>query len=356
MGELDAAEKTARRLIAQNARNVRGFVALAEILGERRRYQAVIDALAPAAAAFRSSASDQALSLSALLPHLGFAYQQTGQHDKAIAAFEEARKIAPRDAALTGYLIQAHLAAKNFTTAVELAQAARADRPDDLRLARLEAQALRQSGRAEQGVALLEALLQKKGDDPEAHLSLAQMYADVNRGAQALKVLQEAQARFPDDTGITFELAAVFEKQKQYAEAEAAFRRLIAREPEHAAALNYLGYMLADRGERLAESVDLIKRALEVEPENGSYLDSLGWAYFKDGKLDLAEDYLRRAADQLTTNSVVQDHYGDVLFRLGRVEQAIEAWNRALAGDGDSINRSDIDRKIRSARQKVPRR
>ena len=98
-------------------------------------------------------------------------------------------------------------------------------------------------------------------------------------------------------------------------------RQLIAKDPNNATALNYLGYMLAERGERLDESVDYLKRALAIDPDNGSYLDSIGWAYYKDGKLDLALDNLKQAADQLTTNSVVQDHYGDVLFKLGRLQR-----------------------------------
>src|SRR5437762_8606639 len=114
--------------------------------------------------------------------------------------------------------------------------------------------------------------------------------------------------------------------------------------------------MLAERGERLEESVDFVKKALQIEPENGSYLDSLGWAYFKSDMLDLAEDSLRRAAEQLKTNSVIQDHYGEVLFKLGRYDDAIAAWTHALAGDGDSINRADIDKKIRNAKQKLGKR
>lgn len=353
-GDVEAAERTALRLVAQNRRNPRGYAALAEALEERRRYQEVVDALAPAVAAFRSGADSAALGL--LLPHLGFAYQQIGQFERAVGAFEEARTLSPRDPALTGYLIQAQLSAKNYAAAAELARAARADRPDDLPLARLEAEALRQGGQADQGIALLEEIVRRRAEDPAAHVALAQMYSDANRGAQAVKVLQDAQAKFPDDTSITFQLGAAFEKQKKFSEAEAVFRQLIARAPEHAPALNYLGYMLADRGVRLDESVGLIKRALALEPDNGSYLDSLGWAYYKDGKLDLAAENLRRAADQLVTNSIVLDHYGDVLFRLGRYDEAIETWMKALAGDGDSIVRGDIDRKIRSARQKLPRR
>jgi tetratricopeptide (TPR) repeat protein len=168
-----------------------------------------------------------------------------------------------------------------------------------------------------------------------------------------LKVLQDAQVRFPDDTSIAFELGVVFDKQKKFPEAEAAFRSLLKQDPENAAAMNYLGYMLADRGERLDESVGLLKKALEFEPENGSYLDSLGWAYYKEDKFDLAEDSLRRAADQQRTNSVIQDHYGDVLVKLGRYQDAISAWTRALNGDGDSINRGDIEKKVKAAKQKL---
>ena len=147
----------------------------------------------------------------------------------------------------------------------------------------------------------------------------------------------------------------MFDKQKKFADAEAAFRQVLARDPDNAPALNYLGYMLADRGERLDESVTLIKKALDVDPDNGSYLDSLGWAYYKGAKLDLAEMNLKRAADQLRTNSVIQDHYGDVLVKLGRYDEAVAAWTRALAGDGDSILRADVDKKIRSAKQKTVR-
>jgi tetratricopeptide (TPR) repeat protein len=354
-GELESAETTARRLIAQNSKNPRGYLALAEALEEQRRFQPLVDALTPAITTFRSAA-DGAFAQSMLLPHLGFAYQELGQYDKAIATFEEARKVAPNDPSLVGYLIQAQLAANNFTVAAELARAARAENPTDLRLARLEAQALRRGGKVDEGIAILEQLTRGQNSEPAAHIALAQAYVDANRGSQAVKVLQDAQVKFPEETTITFELGAVLDRQKKFAESESVFRQLIARDPENAAALNYLGYMLADRGERLDESVRYLKRALAIDPENGSFLDSIGWAYFKNGQIDLALENLKRAADQLLTNSVVQDHYGDALFKAGRLDEAIEAWNRALSGDGDSVDRSDIDRKIRSARQKLPKR
>lgn len=354
-GDLDAAEGTARRLVAQNRNSARAYVALAETLEERERYQAVIDTLAPAVNDFRNAPNSSA-ALTALLPHLGFAYQQTGKFDNAIGAFEEAQKLEPNDASVTAYLIQAEIAAKKYPAAVAVAHKARQDRPDDLRFARLEASALRQSGKGDEAIAVLQDVVNKHSDDPASYIALAQGYADAKKGSQAIKVLQDAQTRFPTEAIVTFELGAVYDKEKRYADAEAAFRQLITRDPDNAPALNYLGYMLADRGQKLDESISLLQRALKVDPDNGSYLDSLGWAYYKAGKLDDAVAPLKRASEQLATNSVIQDHYGDVLFKMARYDEAVAAWTKALQGDGDSIDRGAIDKKIKSARQKISKK
>src|SRR5262249_23114110 len=200
--------------------------------------QAVIDELAPTVAQHRGKSDG--FDYSILLPHLGFSYQEIGQHDKAIGAFEDARRLSPKDPAVAGYLIDANIAAKKYAAAIDVANAALADNPDDLRLKRLLAQALRHSGKPEQGIALLEEALKKQDDDPTAYIALAQVYADADRGAQAIKVMQDAAAKFPDDDTVAFELGAAYDRQKRYADAEGAFQRLLQRDPDNAAALNYL--------------------------------------------------------------------------------------------------------------------
>ena len=354
-GDAAAAETAARTVIAVNARNPRGYFVLSEALEEQKKFQGVVDALAPAVAQFRGTANG-AFALGSLLPHLGFAYQELGQYDKAIQTFEDARKLAPNDGAMIMYLVRAQMAAKNYTAAVDTVRVARVQSPDDLRLASLEATALRRGGKVDQGVAAMEEFFRRKQDDPDAYVAMSQVYTDANRGAQAVKVLQDAQSKFPAETGIAFELGTVLDRQRKFTESEAVFRQLLSKEPDNAPALNYFGYMLAERGERLNESVDYIKRALAIDPDNGSYLDSIGWAYFKDGKLDLALEHLQRAAQMLATNSLVQDHYADVLFRVGRYDDAIAAWTKALSGDLDSVERGDIDKKIRGAKQKLPKK
>src|SRR3954465_12456641 len=154
LGEYKESEASARKVIAQNSKSPWGYYALAEALEARRQSQSVVDELAPIVAENRGK-SAEAFDVSILLPHLGFAYQEIGQSDKAIAAFEDARKLAPGDAAISGYLIEANMAAKKYTAAIDVAKSALTQHPNDLRLTRLEAQALRHAGKGDQGIALL---------------------------------------------------------------------------------------------------------------------------------------------------------------------------------------------------------
>ena len=111
--------------------------------------------------------------------------------------------------------------------------------------------------------------------------------------------------------------------------------------------------MFAERGERLDEAITLVQRALKIEPGNPSYLDSLGWAYFQQGQIDLADPPLTEAAEKLKDGSVVQDHLGDLRFKQRRFADAAAAWERALGGDGRSIDRAKIEGKIREARGRM---
>jgi Flp pilus assembly protein TadD len=151
-------------------------------------------------------------------------------------------------------------------------------------------------------------------------------------------------------------LAQVLEARGDYAGAERSLRDLLQRDPEDATALNYLGYMFAERGEKLDEAVDLVQRALKLEPGNPSFLDSLGWAFFQQGKLDLADPPLTEAATRLPRSSVVQEHLGDLRFSQRRFADAADAWQRSLAGDGESIDRARILKKLQDARSRMEAR
>src|SRR5262249_17047838 len=136
-------------------------------------------------------------------------------------------------------------------------------------------------------------------------------------------------------------------------DAERTVRQLVTLEPGNADALNYLGYMLADRGQQLDEAIRLVRRALDIEPNNPNYLDSLGWAYYRRGDYDQAEQFLAPAAQQMPRNATVQDHMGDILAKRGRWQDAIDAWSRALQAEAGEVNPTAVERKINDARGKV---
>ena len=353
VGDLDASEASARRLMALTPGSTSGAHALAQVLEARRQWQALIEALEPVAAKPpRGREADTSL----ILTHLGFAYLEVGRDADAVTAFEQASKLDPSASAARVYLAQALVSAKQFERALALVRAERPADPRDSRLARLEADALRGLGRFDDGAAVLRALAADAPRDAAVVQNLAEYYAAARRYAEAAGLLKDAVARFPDDMGVLFQYGAMLEQQALHADAERVFRQVIARDPEHGPTLNSLGYTLADRGSRLDEAVALLRRAVALDPYNGAYLDSLGWAYFKLNQFDLAEPNLRTAAEQLPRDSVVQDHWGDLLAKRGRYADAVEAWRRALAGDGKQIERTKIERKIGDALDKSGKR
>jgi tetratricopeptide (TPR) repeat protein len=348
MGDAAAAERDARALMAADPNSVSGAYALAQAFGQARRHRDVIELLEPVVSRQDARPSE----ILPLITYLSFSYQSVGEHQKAIDVLVKARKLAPGDSSIDAYLVQAHLDAKRYAEAAVLAADAQSRHPDDLRFTRLHARALFRNGAASRAIAIMEATLKAHPDDTPMHLAMADLYADAGRVDEGVKTLERAAMQFPGDSTVPFQLGAILEKAGRYADAERAFREVLEIEPDNGDALNYLGYMLAERGERLDEAIELIGRALASDDGNPSYLDSLGWAHFKRGDLAQAEKHLSRAAGALPRNSVVQDHFGDLLARMGRHREAVDAWNQALAGDGQDIDRAAIEKKIRDARAK----
>jgi tetratricopeptide (TPR) repeat protein len=192
-------------------------------------------------------------------------------------------------------------------------------------------------------------------DDPRGLYLEAQLLRDTGRVAEAIAAFELLMKRSPEDASLVYEYASLLERGGRIADAERALRAMLAKDPQDANALNSLGYLLADHGQRLDEAVDLVQRALKIEPANPSFLDSLGWAYFRQGKLDLAEGPLKQAADQLPTSSTINEHLGDLRYKQERYADAAAAFERALAGDGASLDRVKVEQKVRDARQRVKR-
>jgi tetratricopeptide (TPR) repeat protein len=164
------------------------------------------------------------------------------------------------------------------------------------------------------------------------------------RYPEAIDVLQEAREHLPEDTDILFQLGFLKHELGRPEEALDFMEKVIRINPDHAQALNFVGYTLTEQGRDLDRALILIKKALEIEPENGYFLDSLAWLYFKTQKLDKAWEAISRAVTIQGQDPVIWDHYGDIASSLGKKEKAREAYQRAL--ELEAPNPKQIERKL----------
>jgi tetratricopeptide (TPR) repeat protein len=156
----------------------------------------------------------------------------------------------------------------------------------------------------------------------------------------------------------------LYQRQKLFDQAEVEFKKVLSStpptDPQAAATLNYLGYMNADRGVKLDESLNYIKQAISFEPNNPAYLDSLGWAYFKLGKFDLAEENLNKAAMRMGSDPTVQEHLGDLYQKTGRLklaaahwDRAVQEWNKTVPAEQDSDAFAKVQQKLDAAKVRL---
>ena len=299
------------------------------------------------------------------LERLGELYRSANQYQAAVDTFRQIADLdsdaAPRAAA---EVVDTYRAAKDFKNARAEADAALKKYPNDRALKMVHASLLADMGKTDQAVSELRTLL--TGDrDLQTQLTIAGIYEKARRYEDMGKVLDAAEKLAESKSEkemVYFTRGAMYERVKNFDASEAEFRKVLDLNPDNASALNYLGYMFADRGIRLDEAQKLISRALELDPDNGSYLDSLGWVYFRLNRLDDAEQMLVRALSKIE-DPTVHDHLGDVYAKLGKTKDAITQWQASLKeADGDTqsdmepgevakITKKLEDAKVRLARE-----
>jgi tetratricopeptide (TPR) repeat protein len=141
-------------------------------------------------------------------------------------------------------------------------------------------------------------MLSNSEDDLKIYSTMVQIYQRDRKFKDAEKVLLGAEKYFKSKESYFFMLGSLYEREKDYDKSENAFKKVLELNPKHAPTMNYLGYMWADRDIRLQEALDLLRKAVDLEPNNGAYLDSLGWVYFRLNQLEEAETYLKKALSE----------------------------------------------------------
>jgi len=265
------------------------------------------------------------------------------------AALETFRKMLPLgdENAVSGYqqIVDTYRDAKDWPKATAAAREAVAKMPKDRGLKIVLASQLADSGEPDKAIAEVRSLLKGDADDREVYLDLAQMYSRLRRGPEAEAAVAKALSLSvkPEEKIYAYYISgSVFEHEKKYDQAEEAFKRILAADPQNSNTMNYLGYMLADRGVRLEEALGYVKKAVELEPANGAYLDSLGWAYFKLGKYEAAEENLLRASQRQESDPTINEHLADLYQKTGRLKLAAEHWERSLAEWGKTVD-AEVD-------------
>jgi tetratricopeptide (TPR) repeat protein len=346
--ELEVAQALLQKVLESEPGSVRARAALAGVYQDMRDYPAAsieLDGLL--------SLPDRSYPTSQRAEYLvqfGLARQQLDDHRAAIEAFEKARDITRDDVRFEAALIQSLLAAEQTDRAAEVCRKALVRFSEDERLQILDAQIEFEQGRKQEAVDKLLELVQKSPNPEFVAGAVVELYQRGQRYEEAEQFLRDTLEDTVESDRLVFQLGAVLERQGNYDEAEAMFTKVLEATPDNAPALNYLGYMLVDRGVRLEESLDYIKRAVTLDPYNGAYLDSLGWAYFKLGRLDLAEENLLKAIKGLRLTGVVYDHLGDIYYQRGKRDEAIRSWQKALDQDDDEeLEKDEVARKIERA-------
>jgi tetratricopeptide (TPR) repeat protein len=302
------------------------------------------------------------------IERLGMVYREQENYPTAVDTFRKMLTLGEENER-SGYgdIIDTYRDAKEWSQATAVAKEAVQKMPSDRDLRLVLDSQLADMGDPDKALSDARSLLKGSSDDREVYVRLAIMYTRAKRWNDALDSLAKAEqlsTKGDDKAYVEFLRGDLYQREKMFDQAEAEFNKVLAvtppSDPQSAATLNYLGYMNADRGVKLDESLNYIKTALSFDPNNGAYLDSLGWVYFKLGKYDLAEENLTKAAVHMGSDPTVQEHLGDLYQRTGRLklaavhwDRAVQEWNKTVPAEQDTEAFAKVQQKLDAAKVKL---
>ncbi|WP_413154523.1 tetratricopeptide repeat protein [Bartonella sp. cb54] len=200
-----------------------------------------------------------------------------------------------------------------------------------------------------ESIKLLTSLKKKFPNDRHILIMLAAIYMQEHKFSEAVKVMDGAIARIKnfqqDDWKLFYQRGIAFERLQQWPKAEVDLRKALEFFPDQPQVLNYLGYSLIDRNQKLEESLRMLQKASTLQSQNSHILDSLGWAYYKLKQYNQAVQILETAVKLQPEDPTLNDHLGDAYWKVGRKREAIFQWNHAI--DGEPENSKEIEEKLK---------
>ena len=300
------------------------------------------------------------------LERLGAVYHEQNKTDQAIAAYQKMIDMGG-DSALRGYQgeVDTYRDAKQFDKAIEVSRKAVEANPKNRDLKLMLAGELADAGKVDEGLAMAKGLLERQlRRRPQSLARPRPRWIPACTAGRMPKTRSTRPRRSPPRRRTasicSFSAARWPSGRSTTSRPRSSSARRSISTPSNAMMLNYLGYMLADKGIKLPEALKMIRKAVEQEPMNGAYLDSLGWAYFKMGQYELAEENLRQAVERDQTDPTVHEHLGDLYEKTGRIRLAAAQWelsltefSRSAAADVEPADVAKVQHKLESARVKL---
>ncbi|MEE8424421.1 MAG: tetratricopeptide repeat protein [Elusimicrobiota bacterium] len=319
-GRLDEAVRRLRSAIGYDSENIQAYYSLAQIYEVRRDTDAALGA-------YREILRRDSRNV-ALLNHVGEIFYLKDDLPGARDHFERARSVVPENPAACLWLALLAEQENDFKSAVDYVKASAA-LPQDASLNLRLSYYLTQDDRLKEAVSVLGRAHKKWPKNEELSYFLALGYDDLKMPKKAIALMHEVVVVRPDHRDARFQLGAIYEKTGDIAGAETQFREILKSHPHDASALNYLGYSLADRGLKLDEAQEMIEAAVGLNPNNGAYVDSLGWVHFRRGSPKKALAVLKDAARLLPSDEAVWAHLAEVYDHLGDSVASWNAWKTA---------------------------
>jgi tetratricopeptide (TPR) repeat protein len=180
---------------------------------------------------------------------------------------------------------------------------------------------------------VLETALKVLPDDFRVNFFLGVSYSRLGRNIDAVRVLEKARQLNPKDVDAIAQLALVYDGMKKFEESDALYEEAIRIDGTNHLVLNNYAYSLAERGTQLERALNFARKAVETQPDNPSYLDTIGWIYYRLGQFTEAEGYVKQAIGKGEVSAVVYEHLGDIYYRMNQKDLAMEQWQMALKLD-----------------------
>ncbi|WP_224245786.1 tetratricopeptide repeat protein [Hyalangium gracile] len=261
--------------------------------------------------------------------YAGLVHERQRHYAQAAAAYAEVPESSELFDEVRSRRAQCLSRAGQHSQALALFETSLAEAPDDASLRVQYARALERSGAADRAEAVLKEALART-PAPELYEALASTLHRRGRSAEGVALLSEAVSRKPRDEALLYALGAAYDQQGDADKALAQMRAVLAINADNAAAMNFIGYLLAQKRRDLSEAERLVLRALELRPDTGAFLDSLGWVYFQRGEYQRAVEALERATQLEPDEPVILEHLGDAYRQTSRRAEAVTTWRRAI--------------------------